>query len=636
LTRFERLPYRLLLFFAIGVAAVSFYQRSGGHLIWSDDHPTFMYRLWLLDRHFPTVLFYNPLWNAGLYAGDLIATGSLNVFFLFWPLLKLFGPFTVYNTLVVLLLFVLSPAAVYLAARVIEQRSPVAAVAALLSLTGSLYWYVWSLKYGTMGFMVTALLVPLNIAIASRLVCSRRELLAWQGVVFVCTLSLMLFWTPSSFVFLPLAVCALLRIRHVLRKRFFLPIVAALLVLNVPWMTMLVRSTNVLGFVSQGVFDTERSTEVNRHAEFVPAHDDGETASAGEASHFLEAGMKTFQEKAASTNPLVLVFGPLGLVLLRRGSRLGFSLTAVWLLVMGAVLAPLKPQFELSRMLVILAQLLTIPAAVLLVRLFDSVRERLALGRLRHPLATVTERMRDRLNLFASCSATALCGGFLLTGPFVTGSIVWNRAHHQFYFADPTAEHLVDAIREHGGRGRVLFSGFILHELSGGHIAPLAALTGIPMIARSQVHNNWWRRDVIPQSFIDEGFDGIEHYMDLMNVELIVAHERPWRKFFAEHPERYTELWRSGSFVLFRRLAPLSYFLEGSGTVLRQTSDSVELRLDTPDAVVKFHWVEQIESSACTLEPVSAGEDLTLVRLRGCPLKTLILLHGERAPWMGF
>jgi hypothetical protein len=215
-----------------------FLNESGGQLLFVDDHAMFIFRLKLLKENFPSIPFWSPLWNGGFDARDFFATGALNAFFLASPLVYLFPVESVYNFIIAGLLFVLVPAATYLAARLLTFERAVAAVSAVVAMSSSLFWYRWGLKYGTVGFIVSTSLMPLTIACLTRFLY--QNALTWREIsLFVLTSTLMLLWSPSGLALLPLGLIALPKVTTLLRSRRHLITIFVILALNLPWMTMM-------------------------------------------------------------------------------------------------------------------------------------------------------------------------------------------------------------------------------------------------------------------------------------------------------------------------------------------------------------------------------------------------------------
>jgi len=581
---------------AILLLIYTFISESQGRLLFSDDHATFLYRLSLLKDNFPVIPFYNPFWNAGVDARDFFATGAINFFLVTLPVVYFFELESVYNYIVAFILFVLLPTSVYAAARIEKLAYPGPAIAALLSLAISLVFYRWGLKYGTMGFITAATLLPLSFCLASKIISAKSRITVTEGLLFVVTFSLMVLWSPSGLVFIPAILVAILSVSRLMKKKYALTIATVIILINLPWIALFWSVSSVNTFLQS---ERPSYSEMHENEEAfteVSAVQYRHKASGLDRSQSL----KVLREAAISTNPLLIIFALPGLFLLRRKtSRLLFALTAVWLLGLGTVGVTLKPQLELDRMLVILSLIACIPAAAALQKLF----RRVTLGR------------ENPSNVLVAC----LAGGFLLVSPMTAGSIVSNRSMVQYDFADETVSGMREAIMSYHQGGRVLFSGFVLHELSQGHLAPLAYFTGVPLMASSPVHDKWKYEQIFPRSFLEKGDRGISEYLNMYNVGAIMAHEPYWRNYFLRSPENYKKEWRKGRFVLFTNLNfTNTYFLRGEGEVIEQTTNSIKLRVDSSDATIKFNYFPFLKSSHCKISPARVAEEVTLIHLSEC------------------
>lgn len=574
---------------AILIGASSFLIASHGRTLFSDDHATFIYRLSLLKDNFPDIPHYYPLWNAGLDARDFFATGALNIFLLASPLVYFYRVWDVYNAIVALVLFGLLPISVYYAARVECLSRRAASVAVILSLTSGLIWYRWGLKYGTLGFITTAAILPAVLALAFKIVDPSRNIKRAEAVIFVAASSLMLFWTPSALVLVPVFCYGIMYCRSVFAQKYIIWIVAGLLALNIPWMALFWSASNVGNFLKAEKPSHEVSTE-----ETGPQTE--QVAFRHRRSGFdLSKSLKVIRETAVSTNPLLWVWLIPGIFLLSTHSRRLFCVEAVWLIFLGSVLVPIKPQLEFDRMLLMLCLVGTIPCAAALDRYFEG-----------------TEKWATRL-------LPALSGGFLLCGPFVGGSVILNRSVEQYYFADTIVPDLAASIEQNAENGRALFAGFVLHEFSGGHIAPLTILSKTPLIASSPFHNLWRYTDAIPESFRERGKEGIDEFLDLMNVSLVVAHERTWRDYFLGRPEDFEVIWKEKGVLLFQRKKFVSsWFLSGQGEVLEQDSSGVTIRLHSAEALLKFRFFPFLKAPGCNISGKEVAPEVTLVQLTNC------------------
>jgi hypothetical protein len=572
----------------------SFFAESQGRLLFADDHAMFFFRLQLLKENFPSIPFWSPLWNAGIDARDFFATGALNAFLLASPLVYAFPLEKVYNIIIATFLFGLVPFASYWAARLFGGDKTTRSVTALLAMCSSLFWYRWGLKYGTIGFIISTSLIPLVCALFLRFISTSA--LRWGEIAaFAATTTLMLLWSPSGIALLPLALIALPKVPLILQSRRHLITILLILALNVPWMTMMWKVSSVGKFLDASSKRTVVATQATPSA---PSQD-----SADEKVYRHRAGglnlkksLKQWQETAVSTSPLVVVLAIPAILALPRGKRFTFALLSLWLTFLGTIGVSIKPQLELDRMLVIATLLVSYPLALAIVKLL----------------------LERSAGLWHRISA-AVVGGFLLIAPIATQDVLRNRAYDKYVFASDEVDALAQTIAAHAQGGRALFSGCVLHELSGGHLAPLAFWSKTPLIATSYAHNIWHYEQPIPKSYLDAGDDGIRRFFDTMNVTVVTAHEAQWRKYFQDRPQEYAEIARLKNFLVFRRLNVTSSFvLEGSAIDLTQDSHSVHLTPTTDHVVLKFKYFPFLTSSQCVLTPKEVSPELSLVELSDC------------------
>jgi hypothetical protein len=579
----------LLLFF-------SFLIESDGRILFSDDHSVFFYRLSLLKEQFPSIPFYNPLWNGGIDARDFFATGALNFFTLFAPFIYSIPLDYTYTVLVALLLFGVFPLSVWISGKQLRLTCPAPELAATLALGTGLLWYRWALKYGTLGFITSTCLMPLAVILALQVIDRTTPLTPKR--IFACTVvfSLTLCWSLSGVALLPIVAIALFSIRAFFQKKGVAVLAGILLALNVPWIVLFFQVSKVGSFVQVENRGGAKppSTIRTKHKEVT-----------------RESVVKHLRENSVSTNPLILLLGIPGILFLPKGARRAFGLLALWLLFVGTVLVVKKPQLELDRMLLVLAVFLTVPTGELLSRLGEEARH-------------------SRWKRIPA----SLAFGFLLCTPFVSAAAVTNRTVEHFFFGGPAIGEMAEVLRREVTGGRAFFSGCVLHELNEGHLAPLVLWTGRPLIASSYAHSIWKYQQPIPSELMSEGDEGIRRYMDLYNVSHVFAHEPLWRRYFAERPTEYELIWKDTPFFLFRRAHfNDDYFLEGSGSVATQSIHEVRLTPSTPDLVLKFHYFPFLRSSDCQLEPKQITPTITFIQLKGCPVGKEVVIDSKSPVW---
>lgn len=612
---------QFLPFFTVVLTVASFFLVSKGRLLFSDDHAVFLYRLQLLKDNFPAIPFYNPMWNAGIDSRDFFATGSLNLFFLNLPLIYLFEMSSIYNTIVALSVLVLPALSTYLACKLAQAPKPVPAIAAALTLCSSLSWYRWAFKYGTMGFIVSCALVPLACILTAKILSSSEELTKKEALLFVAVITLMLLWSPTGLVFLPAMVWGLVSLRRLWKKKYILLVVVALLIINLPWIILFTSVSQIFDFFHgkhPSIYSTEmgslpNTTEGRIESLSVQEREIGPLVAPGDvpAGIDLKKSFTVLRHHAVSANPLILLLALPGLFLMSGTKRVLMIVTGVWLGLLGTLLVPIKPHMEFDRMLVILLFLSAIPTAY-------AVRQ------------VIIDAQTSGSKL--AYLAMGITLGFLFVGPFAAANVLHNRSYVHYDFARPVVKELTDAIVTHGGGGRTMFAGFILHELSQGHLAPLIHLTKHPLMASTFVHNVWQPKDIIPGGFLrrSDRDNAVREFLDMHNVSSLVTHETVWFNYFSERPADYEKVWHYDRFTIFRRLNFVSdYFLQGAGELVAQNTSSLNLRVFSESSVIKFGYFPFLTSSACTLSAHKIDDDISFVRLESCPVGEEIVIKGK-------
>ncbi len=563
-----------------------FLEFAHGRMLFSDDHPSFYYRLILLRDHFPLIPFYNTDWNAGYSAREFFPSGVLNFFFLVSPLLYFLPDFASVSgahwyTVMIALVFVgIVPWAIYLAGRVLQFSPAVSCLAAVLALGSSSGYYEWLLKYGTIGFSLSVGLLPLTLALCYRMALEDEEPTWSTTIALLVVSSLALCWTLSSLVVLPILLFALIDYRKTFaRERLLKIFIFALLfsVLNGPWILTFLTESKVGSFLSGASLP-------GSHA----SHFSGELSQA--ASDPFKAQFVRVQQLFAKVNPILVLFAIPGLFLLaRRVLARVLGATLLWLMFCVAVIDSLKPQLELKRMILPAAFLAAIPAAYAIDHLY------------RRALHMLEGRALYRAP--ALLIVCVLAAGVVAT-PISTAATFLNRSHEKYRFADEEVWRLSEAIAEHGGSGRVFFSGFILHELGqswwaaqdGGHIAPLAYLSGKPMYAFDYYHRRWSTVDPIPSEFREQGSAGIERFLDMINASSVITHKREWAKYCQSTPG-YKEVAKIGRFRIFERNPHPDGYVQSGDAQLEVARDTILVTPRSPKVVLRFRYHPRLKIS---------------------------------------
>jgi hypothetical protein len=592
---------------AMSLAGVlGFVLESGGRLIFSDDHPAFLYRLSQLKSNFPAIPFYNPSWNSGVEAREFFPSGSLGLFFLWAPVVYFTDLLFSYNYIVVGTLFVVIPGALFWATRVQSNSSVPAYVAAILGMSVASLWYRWGLSYGTLPFLISVSFLPLCLSLCVQYASPGGPFSVRAAATFVFASSMAIFWTPCVLLLVPLVLGALLHTSQFRKKPLFFGALVTLVILHLPWILLFASASKVFTFLA--VVPTASDLNLQMPNPKAAAHKNSFSSPLLSHHGIVKGSVLLAREFLRSINPIVLFLAiPACCGMSQPAKRL--TRLIILLAIALAAFGPfIKPQMELQRFWLVAAILSVPTVALMMSQLLDRN----------------FETLRSRATFFAL--GTPVIASLFLT-PLWLWRVTTNQTGEKFSFATSDVYALPQAIERHGGGGRTFFSGFILHEVSNGHIAPFPLFTKRPLIASSYQHDKWKYTDAIPSEFLAQKWDGVEEYLDLMNVTLIVAHDRSWKQKFRSRPERYQEVAKIGRFVLFTRpdYVP-TYFLAGAGEILNQSDDAVLVRVDSFDSTIKFNYTPTLRADSCGVVPRRISDSVTLVGLTNCDVNSSIRL----------
>lgn len=561
-------------------AALSFITYCGSNLIFSDDHATFYYRLWLLKNNGFSLPFFFPMWNGGIDARDFFPTGAHGVFILFAPLIYLARLDWAYNIIVATLVFVLPGCCTGLAAWFNCRSFKSSCLAVTLGCASSLFWYRWGLSYGTLGFLCSISFIPLALSLASNLINQivvGKAQADFRSITLFCScFSFAIIWPLATITFIPAIVFATLNFGKLVQQRLIRFGFAALVVIHLPWMIVFARSSHVASYISAPV-NPSPTAPIDPRLKSVADN--------------KFAPISAMRVAFAPLNPLIGFFMIPALITAWCRRRRLEVISFAWLITLGAGVAHWYPQLELDRMFLVATLVVTPLIAAWLV--------------------DVIERMDRVFALFP----LAAC----LLVPITSYRAANNHTPERFFIRAQYVEQIAEFVRKNANNGRALMTGFSLHELSYGHLAPLALMSGVPFIANSYVHDQWQRADVIPRKLKNSGIQGVEKYLELYNVSLLLAHDHAWQKWLNQYPEQFRLLETIGPFEIFSyKKFSNNYFEQGSGTIIEQGQNGVKLTLSTPSAVIKFKYNQFLISNQCQLEPIEVISGDNFIQLRNC------------------
>lgn len=568
--RLGRIVYPLLLIAAQAYLAWVLISTTGGHPLYRDDHPSFLYRLWLIKESFPRIFFYNPFWNGGYIGTELVATGSLALGYLAMPFTAIFGIENVYTPILVVIFIGAIPWITYLTIRSLGVDRLPAYLAAFLSLGTNRYFFLNFLTFGTTpSLLISFLVVTVWALLYAAVKLGRIGPGRWLALVI--SLNLMIFWPPSILILSPVGLSLLASAGSFNGRKLAFIITAAffLTLINGWWLYRYVTHPNLVGFITHEITET------------VPFQ--------------LSRVFTSLSGMLKQTNPLILAAGFLGLIIPGRKSEYRWLLppAAVYLLAM-AIGQQYKPQIQLHRMIIPLSFFLLVPAALIMEQ---------------------TMSRRDLPSFLARGGAAAM----IIMTVMSVGGLFQNRGTETFWTMSKDMRNLVSWIRENvPPEGRIFFAGSTVHGYGGGHVAYLQALTGRSMIAGDYYHFDPSLRDYnpVPAHFRGSVKKNVD-YLKLMGVTHVVSYHRPWKDIMSRR-KRFRFGGAFGAKEIYSTGVAPGLFYTGEGEI-EMSINRIKVDLDGPreEIVLRFLWNDDLRADPpVKLVPVEVAPGVTFIGVR--------------------
>lgn len=604
----NREHFKYLIYILSLILIIIFFQNTAFKPVYSDDHGSVTYRLYLLKNYFFSIPLYNAEWNAGMDWRDFFATGILNVYFLFLPLIALLSDIdTAYIIIVPTIIFILTPLSSYLGARILRLSHNAGLIAGFLALTSNAAWYKWSLSYGSMGFVCSSAVFPLFLACAIQTLKDKNDTKPYIILLMIFSGSLSILWSAQGLSIIPIIIYALFKTPELIKSKKIIFSALFLILIHLPWILIFINVSKVGNFVN-----IESGTKIESQEGTQTTNKELSPIVKGEKESINKKNiLNSFRENTTKINPLIylLIFSAL-FYPWDKTYQLLYGITIIWLLFLGTVVIHLKPQLELDRMLVIMSLILSIPIGGLIGSLLEYLEKN-------HP---------RNYSLSKSFILSFIIMSFLCIG-----GLIDKKSWLRYYTKSGMFNELAQIISNNADNGRTLFSGFILHDFSESHIAPLVRLSKKPIMASSPVHNLWRYTDIIPDEYRKRGPSGIEEYLDLYNVSLTIAHDRVWKKYFRDSSFKYEEIGILDKFVIFKRKRISdSYFYKGNGTLISQDAKGFKVKIDSNNdlndliddshaIVLRFNYFPFLKAENCSkISPYKVSDSVNFIKLSDC------------------
>ena len=558
--------------------------RTGFTAPYSDDHPSFLFRISEFLGSFPWRENYVPYWNAGVVNSVITSSGVAGYALLGLPFWLAMPPHEAspYGLLFTFVFFV--PWMTYAGFRAAGLSKTGGLLGAIFALAQGPLFTLWMLRFGTVGASLAMAMLPSALAFLHAAAMRPRpsgRMLAGM----VVSLFLMGQWPPMLMLAIPFGLLVLAHARRWLRSATWRPfLLAAVLVIAalLPTLVGAFLGKEVIGHVLQ--------------------NPSGEAPSLGAVRREC---LTTLMSVCADTNPLMLFAGLAGMwVMPWRRMRRWVVATFVFLAVLFALGPVIVPNLQLNRMGVVASCLLALPAAC----------------NLRWALAS-----RARFAPFLQATILALLFCSLQNVPrYYAG-----RTPDPYVGTRRIVDDLASWIRANVPEdGRILFAGSAVHAYGRGHIAYLPIMTGREMMAcdyygfpRGMVEMNY-----PPRAFRAQP-DGCYAFARQHGVTHVISFRNSHIACYRSEPEHFREVVTlvdrdeaaNRDYVVFEVKDSGGRFAEGRGKVHADFNRiSVDFGAEPPEmSVIRYNWSDRLKVSApAALEPYDAGNGVVFIGIR--------------------
>ena len=559
-------------------------RHTGFSAPYSDDHPSFLFRLAEFFGSFPWRENYVPFWNAGVVNSVITSSGVAGYALLGAPFWLLLEPHAA-APYVLLFVFVLCvPWVTVWAFRAAGLAWTGALAGGLLMLCGSRIFFIWMLHFGTVGASLSGALLPAALAFLYAAVFRRPAPRRTFAGLFL-SLFLMGQWPPLLLLGPPLGLLAALAWR-----RWRRPPVRGRLVVTGALAVGALLPTVAGALLGKTVMDHVLETAPGTGSCL---------AGIGASFRSLMPGL------LMDVNPLVLVAGFAGLWVMPWRHLRRWVAAVLLVLVIGFSAGPVcLPNLQFERLAIMAAGLLVLPAAAWLRKALEAPSPRLV-------------AVKAAILALLVCSLTNAARYYAGRTPAAYSGI------------RPSIRALVSWVREHVPEdGRLLFAGPVVHAYGRGHIAYLPLLAGREMMAGDYYG--------FPAGMVEHGYPpetfrkrpgGMERFMRHHGVTHVISFRDNYLAHFRAHPESYEEVAcfeeplerRNNRYIVFRVRDSGGRFREGAGTVRAGFNRLAVSFGETvpPHAVIAYNWDARLSAAPpAQIHPVEIEPGVTFIGLR--------------------
>ena len=559
------------------LCAKALFDLTGGAAVYSDDHPSFLFRIHEFWQGLPWRENYVPQWNAGVVNNVLTSSGIPGYALLTAPL-RLFStlPHETHTAGLFLVQAVIAPWCVVWGIQANRLSWRAAWTGGLLALFANRAFFIWTFHFGTVGFGTAVAMLPAAFLFLYA-VAEKRFINASTTLGLVVTATFLCQWPPMWMAAAGIALAALTSCRRWLGSPRALAVLllagACVALLLVPTFRAVAGGRDLVAY----------------------------TTSNSRAFSWLRTGHDLrlmLGDLGLRVHPLTLVLGLGGLwTIQEKPLRRWLAVCMVALFAVFSIGNELAPRMQLPRMAIAAGMLAIVPAAV---RVGQVWRD--------HKAATVL--------LQSAALALVVLGVPNVAKLYKAAGVA------PFHPMPALITDLAEWVRANVPQGsRFLFAGRTRHAYGHAHVAYLPLLAGREMMSCDYYDfpPGTFEPDYPPKTSRGE-LGGSYAFIVRHGVSHVIAFRSNYLKWLRSEPAHFEEVagFRDADggidFRVFRVKGAHNVFLVGSGTV---EADINRIRVsfgETPPerAVIAYNWSDRlaVDDGPADIAPFDTGTSL--------------------------
>jgi hypothetical protein len=573
-------------------------KRTGFTTPYSDDHPSFLFRIAEFFTSFPWRENFVPYWNAGVVNSVLTSSGTPGIALLGTPLFLFMPPHEAMLFVFIFVFIFFIPWMTVWGLRSAGMSVSSALVGGILALCADRFYFKWLLHFGTVGAMLACAMLPAAFAfLYAAMLQPRAKFSTYLGLTI--SMFFMTQWPPMLMLGAPLGLFVAFNTRKWWfseRRTPFLITCLIICILILPTIISTLSGKMVMEYVLTV---------------------DGETVNKFDL--IRKQVHAVLYEIVLDSNPLLLFlgFGSLLTIPLRRlRNGLAVMLAAIFLI---SVLGPVYlPNLQLSRMTFEASYLMIVPAGLIA-------------GKTLERYSVSGSMVQSILIALLVCS--------LVNAPKFYGG----RDEISYYGIRPIIQEFTSWINENVPEdGRLVFAGPSVHAYGRGHTAYLPLLSGREMMGCDYYG--------FPPGMVEYDYPpratrnmpgGIHRFMTLHGASHVIAYEQRYIDYFRSEPELFEEditltdpaESKNNVYVIFRITGAEGRFYEGSGKV-KATFNKINVSFENapPErVVVRYNWNDRFEAKPpVRLFPFDTGEGAIFIGVEPNGVKDVCIRYRSK------